>query len=308
MRAEALRRVGIWPTVALGVAATAAGFNWLPLRALARQGLASGWAGFATAAIATLILLPIAGRSVRSLDRAALALLVTGLANGGALALYSASMLLTDVVRTLILFYLTPMWGALLGLFMLGERLTAARLAALLLCLAGMATILGTGHGWPWPRNVGDWLALLSGAVYAYGSLRVYGAPGVAARDQTLSTMIGCAIVSGAVLLLLPPELAGPMPPLTPMLLLAAGAYAIGMIIPINWLALWSAKYLPPARVGLIFALEAVVGIVSAALLLDEPFGWRELLGSVLVIGATIVEVVGHRPPAGELATALRQG
>ena len=82
MRAEALRRVGIWPTVALSAAAAAAGFNWLPLRALARQGLASGWAGFATAVAGTLTLLPIAWRSVRPFDRAALALLVTGLANG----------------------------------------------------------------------------------------------------------------------------------------------------------------------------------------------------------------------------------
>src|ERR1700751_5527163 len=104
MRAEALRRVGIWPTVALSAAATAAGFNWLPLRALAREGLESGWAAFAVAVVGAAILLPIAWRSVRRLDRAALALLITGLANGGALALYSASMLLTDVVRTLILF------------------------------------------------------------------------------------------------------------------------------------------------------------------------------------------------------------
>jgi drug/metabolite transporter (DMT)-like permease len=307
MRAEALRRVGIWPTVALSAAATAAGFNWLPLRALAREGLESGWAGFVTAAIGTLILLPVAWRSIRRFDGAARMLLVTGLANGGALALYSASMLLTDVVRMLILFYLTPMWGALLGIFVLGERLTVARVAAVLLCLAGMAVILGTGHGWPWPHNVGDWLALLSGAVYAYGSLRVYGAPDVSALAQTLSTMIGCAIVSAVILLLLPADLAGPMPRLTPTLLLAVGAYALVMILPINWLALWSAKYLPPARVGLIFALEAVVGIVSAALLLDEPFGWREMLGSVLVVGATIVEVIGHRPPAPKLQAVLRQ-
>jgi len=31
--------------------------------------------------------------------------------NGGALALYCASMLLTDVVRTLLLLYVAPMWG-----------------------------------------------------------------------------------------------------------------------------------------------------------------------------------------------------
>jgi drug/metabolite transporter (DMT)-like permease len=308
MQAEALRRTGIWPTVALSAAATAAGFNWLPLRALARQGLESAWAGLVVSLIGALFLLPLAWRSLGGLDRAARALLLTGLANGGALALYSASMLLTEVVRTLILFYLTPMWGALLGCLVLGEKLTAARAVAVLLCLAGMTVILGTGHGWPWPQNVGDWLALLAGAAYAYGSLRVYGSPAVSARDQTLSTMIGSALVSATVLLLLPPELAGPVPRPTPTLLLGAAAYAVAMIVPINWLALWSAKYLPPARVGLIFALEAVIGITSAALLLDEPFGWRELLGSALVIGATVVEMAGHRPPAPALATALRQG
>jgi drug/metabolite transporter (DMT)-like permease len=307
MNAEALRRAGIWPTVSLAVAATAAGFNWLPLRALAREGLESGWAGFATCVLATLMMLPLMLGRGRRLDAVALSVLLTGLANGGALALYAASMLLTEVVRTLLLFYLTPMWGALLGILVLGERLTAARILAILLCLAGMAVILGNTHGWPWPHNVGDWLAILAGAVYAYGSLRVYAAHDVGARAQTFATMIGCAVVSALVLLLLPASLAGPAPSITPMLLLSVGAYALGMIIPINWLALWSAKYLTPARVGLIFALESVVGIASVALLIDEPFGWREMLGSALVIVATLIEVVGHRPPADQLEPAQRE-
>ena len=295
MSSKPQRQSEFWPTLSLATAAVAAGFNWIALRFLQARGMESAWAGLAVSLIGVFALLPaIFGRG-RRLDRTAFAIFLTGLANGGALALYSASMLLTEVVRTLVLFYLAPMWGALLGILLLGERLSGARVASMGLCLGGMLTILGIGHGWPWPSNIGDWLAILSGVVYAYGSLRVYDAPQVSVAAQTFSTMIGSVIVSGIVLLLLPAAVRGAPPPASASLWLAATIYAVAMILPINWVALWSAQHLTPARVGLIFALEAVVGIVSDALLLDEPFGWREALGSALVIASTIVEVVGHR-------------
>src|SRR5262249_23156490 len=110
--------------------------------------------------------------------------------------------------------------------------------------------------------------------------------------------MAGCIAVSLIVLVLLPANLTGPMPILSTALLLSLVAYALVMIVPINWLWLWSAKYLPPSRVSLIFSLEAVVGIVTAALLAGEPFGWREATGSLLVVGSTVVDVAGHRVPA----------
>ena len=207
-------------------------------------------------------------------------------------------MLLTDVVRTLLLFYVAPMWGALLSRMVLGEHLSPARLTAIALCIAGMLVILGNEHGLPWPRNAGDWLALLSGIIFAYGSLRVYEAPAVSAKAQTAASMAGCVVVSGLVLLLLPAGLAGPVPAVSGGLVLSLIVYALVMIVPINWLWLWSAKYLSPSRVSLIFSLEAVVGIATAALLAGEPFGWREATGSVLVIGSTLIDVLGHRAAA----------
>jgi drug/metabolite transporter (DMT)-like permease len=297
-RSTVLKPAGIWPTAALFAAAGVAGFNWLPLRYIAGQGLQSAWAGLALAIVSLAILLPFLPWRGNWDRRLIASILYSGLLNGGALGLYCASMLLTDVVRTLLLFYVAPMWGALLSRFVLGEKLSPARLAAIAMCIGGMLAILGDEHGLPWPHNAGDWLALLSGIIFAYGSLRVYEAPAVSAKAQTASTMAGCIAVSAFVLLILPSSLAGAVPALSGKLLLSLLVYALAMILPINWLWLWSAKYLPPSRVSLIFSLEAVVGIVTAALLAGEPFGWREAIGSVLVVGSTVVDVVGHRVPA----------
>jgi hypothetical protein len=38
-------------------------------------------------------------------------------------------------------------------------------------------------------------------------------------------------------------------------------------------------------------------------MLTDEPFGWREILGSVLVIGGTVLEVAGQSQPVARAAT-----
>jgi len=297
-RSAGLRPAGIWPTVTLFGAATAAGFNWLPLRYFARQGLESAWAGLAVAFVSLLLLLPFLPWRGKWDRRLIASILYSGLLNGGALGLYCASMLLTDVVRSLLLFYVAPMWGAILSRFVLGERLSPARLIAIAMCIAGMLVILGNEHGLPWPRNVGDWLALLSGVIFAYGSLRVYEAPAVSAGTQTTATMAGCILISAVVLILLRAGLAGPTPSVSGTLVLGLIVYALAMIVPINWLWLWSAKYLPPSRVSLIFSLEAVVGIITAALLAGEPFGWREAIGSLLVVGSTVIDVLGHRVPA----------
>ena len=50
-----------------------------------------------------------------------------------------------------------------------------------------------------------------------------------------------------------------------------------------------------PGRLGILLQMEAVVGIGSAALLTDEPFGVVEVLGTVLVVAAGVADIVGNR-------------
>ena len=49
---------------------------------------------------------------------------------------------------------------------------------------------------------------------------------------------------------------------------------------------------LNPGIAGVLFMVEIGVGIVTASILTDEPFGWRELLGVLMITAAALVEPV----------------
>ena len=42
----------------------------------------------------------------------------------------------------------------------------------------------------------------------------------------------------------------------------------------------------------ILFLTEIVVGVVSSSILTDEPFGWREIVGSSMIILGGILAVV----------------
>jgi drug/metabolite transporter (DMT)-like permease len=41
---------------------------------------------------------------------------------------------------------------------------------------------------------------------------------------------------------------------------------------------------------------EALVGAATAAIFTDEPFGWREMVGGALIIGAGLIDTLMPGP------------
>jgi len=306
------RRPDLVPSLGVAVASVLWGLFWLPMRYLDGQGLQGGWTGLALFSVSTLLLLPLAALRWRRLTAGGFSLLLTGLITGAAFPLYATSLLLTDVVRVLLLFYLTPVWSTLLGFFLLGEKITSARLTALCLGIAGLMVVLGIDQGLPVPRNAGDWMALLSGLLWAYGTLRVFRENEVRAFEHSFAFLAGACLASLG-LIALPIAGMGAAPGIEVMqaTLLPLLLVVLLLVLPVVLLTLGAARLLSPARVGLLLMGEVVVGVGSAAILTDEPFGLRELLGTVLVLGAAAVEVMQSQPehpvplPA---ATILGQG
>ncbi|MBF9029743.1 hypothetical protein HKCCE3408_04985 [Rhodobacterales bacterium HKCCE3408] len=286
-------RLPIFVTV---VAASAWGLFWIPLRAFEANGLAAGWATIAVFATPALLLAAPAALRLWSGRPTGLRNGTTGLLVGGAVALYSESVLLTDVARALILFYVTPVWSTLLERALLKRPLTRWRLIALVLGLAGLVTILGGRTGVPVPQNAGDGLALLAGLVWACGTLRVRSTPDVGIFETVFSFFLYGSLVA-LLIALLPLDAHSEAPTwadlerLLPWLILASA----GFMIPVMMGLLWGSMHIDAGRLGILLQLEAVVGIASAALLTDEPFGLVEATGTLLVVGAGLVDVLGDR-------------
>ncbi len=285
------RRPDLLPSVVVALIGVSWGVFWLPMRLLDKIGLGGAWASLAVFATALVLLLPVIIVRRRRLVAGGTSLLITGMITGAAFALYATALVLTEIVYTILLFYLTPVWSTLLGRILLGEKITRGRLLALILGIAGLFVILGFDRGLPLPRNIGDWMALLSGIAWAYGSLRVYRSESASAWETTSAFFAGGLLVT-LVAVLIPIGVTAPssesLVAATPWLFLLVAVY----LVPSMLLLLWAASRLSPGRVGLLLMGEVVVGVISAALLTDEPFGGRELIGTILIVSAGVIEVI----------------
>lgn len=278
------------------------GVWWVPVRTLGELGMDGVWAGVALKLGAAPLLIAAmafgARRRVDPPDRPAAKApaggdwrpLLGAVFVGAAVMLYSASLVYTDVVRAVLLFYLAPAWSTLIEVLFFGRRFSWRSVAAISLSLTGAVVIfrgeLGLGD---W--GVGDAMALLSGLLWSIGAALVFVAPAPSRRLSLVVCLSGAAV--GAIMGLVAGEDLGRSPSLAE--LSEAAPYALGFgalyLAPILLATMWGARLLPPATVSFLLTAEIISGVASSAIWLDEPFGAPEVLGAVLVTTAALVEV-----------------
>ncbi len=272
-------------SVALVIGGAMWGLYWIPVRFFLDRGLSGPWPGIAMYAATLLVLLPMIWSARSNIAANWRALILSGMCTGAALSLYTTSLVYTEVARSILLFYLTPLWGTALGLIFLGERLSLGRVAGLIFGLGGLFVVLGD-QGLPWPRNIGDWLALSSGIMWAVGSMGMYRTEKITLKSQLFAFVLGAlilALIGSLFLEAAPPKELGPLVPL----ILLSSIYVLPMI----FLTIWPATLLSPARVGILLMSEVLVGLASAAWLSGEHFGLREGVGAILIVSAGVFEV-----------------
>ena len=285
------------PELAIVACGALWGLYWIPVRYLETRGVGVLWVTLGIFFIGLTLLAPILIR--RPCARAAFTprMFITGLLTGGSFVLYSISIVLTEVVTAILLFYLSPVWATVLGRMLLAERFTGARLTALGLGLGGLWVVLGSGSGVPLPRNPGDWCALVAGVTWAFGTLRVHQDTAISSAAHVTSLFIGGAVV--AAIIALSPITLSPGPVLTTHAVLIISFVAIMSVVSAYGI-LWGAGVVSPGRAGLLLMMEVIVGLASAAALANEPFGIAQIIGSMLIVAAALVEVL---PPPGRQRT-----
>ncbi|MDW8315989.1 MAG: DMT family transporter [Rhodovarius sp.] len=183
-----------------------------------------------------------------------------------------------------------PVVSALMGWWLLKERPTPGRVAALATMLLGVLLIGWDGLGSDLPLVwLGDLLLVAAGATWGcFGALiRLWQVPAIPAAA-------GVSILSA--LLIAPPWLIGPAADFLamPLSLQLWMIFAQGVLLGVVSLLLFarSLEILGPTRTATLSVFVPVAALLLAALILEERMGTLQLLGAAVAVGGMLAAVL----------------
>ncbi len=279
------------PSIAVTMAGAIWGTYWIPIRRLDEIGMTAAWSSFIALGVTALIFVILFIKQWMATRRLPWNIIITGLLTGMCIIFYAVSLTLTEVIKTVLLFYLTPVWSTFIDHLFLQQRISRYRIIAVISGLTGLTVILGINDGMPKISNLGDCLALLSGLLWSVAMLRINVDRQAAVWEQVGAFYIGGTIFA-ALFIVLPLADRATVPSM--MTIKAALFWLLVFIaayLPSMYMIFWGAQRLTPARVGILLMTEIVFGVATAALLSGEPFGWKEMIGVTLILSAAVIDV-----------------
>ena len=271
----------ILPTICLLIAASLWGTSWYPLRLLDAQGLHGIWAAFFIYAGTLVFGLPLFLFRRQACFAHWRYLLLLGLVSGWCNVAFFLAILEGNVVRVLVLFYLSPIWAVILARFVLHEVLSGLAKLSLAIAMCGALIMLWSpAVGLPWPQTQADWLAISSGFAFALGNVITRQGERVPILAKTLSTWFGAVAVGGLWIVLSSSSL----PEVSQTTLLAALGLGAGAIVIMTALVQYGVTNMPVHRSAVVLLFELFAGAVSAQLLTNEIVTLQEWLGGVLIL------------------------
>lgn len=289
-----------WPIGMLLFSATLWGLSWWPLKAFAAQGLSGLNLSLLSYGPVGLLGLYFAVRERAAWRADARGVLLLALVGGYANVAFVCALMLGDVVRVMLLFYLSPVWSVLGGRIFLAEQVSRRRLLAVGLALAGLWLVIGGTEAFRASLSLADWLALSAGLAFAGNNLISRATPAVPLRTKTGVVFLGGGLVAAIAV-----GWQGlPLPALTSGLAGAVLLYGFGWLLLAMAAWQYGVTHLETGRAGVILITELVVAVLSAALFGDAHLLPPMWLGGLLIAAASLVEATdpagdGHTPVPG---------
>jgi drug/metabolite transporter (DMT)-like permease len=275
------RTVGVLPVVSLLMGASLWGVIWYPLRELERGGLQGVWLTLILYAAALVFSLPRTARAFPEFLRNPRDLSILLLAAGWTNVAFVLAILDGNILRVLLLFYLSPLWAVTMGWLILKERMSRAAFMSLLFAMIGALIMLWNQEvGFPWPHSHADWLALSAGFAFALSNVLVRKTQEVSVACKSAVVWVGVVVVALAMIALF--DL--PLPQAGMHMYAAAVLLGVAGILAMTVLVQYGVSYMPVHRSAVIALVEIVAGALSQQLLTSEVVTWLEWGGGVLIV------------------------
>jgi drug/metabolite transporter (DMT)-like permease len=283
------------------------GTAWWPFRQLQERGLHSLWATvfvYLLACAAITLARPRAWSALVRSPRLWGVALAAGITN----ATFNWGVTIGEVVRVVLLFYLMPVWSALLARAWLGERVDARGWLRIAVALLGALLILrpdaaagGSAVG------LADLLGLLGGMSFAANNVLLRRYAGEPAEARAAAMFAGGALLAASVALLAATPLGAAAA--VPLPLAVDGHVWLGAALLALWflagnLALqYGATRLAAQVTALVMLSEVVFAAASAVLVGRETLSLPTLWGGALILSAAASAAWGRAtaaPPTPE--------
>ncbi|RXZ44052.1 DMT family transporter [Crenobacter cavernae] len=274
---------------ALGVLSVALvwGLMWYPFRFLADAGISPQLASFLVYSLVTVMGVALFWRVFREhwrlTKQLAILLVAFGWTNFG----YTKAMTDGEVMRALLLFYASPLWGALFSWLVLKEKLTRIGWGVVAVSLAGCVAILWQpgGNGGPWLSEPYEWMALTAGMAFAFGQVVSRHARALPPPVKSSAIWIGTATLGFA--------LSAAHGELARIATIDAWHWGVLASLAVSLICTSvvsqaSLSVLPANQVITLMLTELVFAAVSAYAMAGETMTANEWLGGVLIVGASL--------------------
>jgi len=268
------------------------GIIWYPYRLMAEAGFSGVVSSVYTYSIAIAmgcVLFARHWRGVVQLPKHAFILcFVAGWTNLS----YVLAVIDGEVMRVMLLFYLSPLWTLILAHLWLKEPIYRQGMIAIVISLIGALVMLHDFNStdWPLPRNQAEWLALSSGIGFSLTNVITRRSTHLSIAAKSMLIWVG---VAGMACVLLP-ILGQSIPPVTAfhatqwqlMVLIALLLTSATIFVQ------YGVTKMPAIRASVLFMFELVVAAVASYYLANEAMTWNEWLGGGLIIAAALMSAM----------------
>ena len=263
------------------------GIIWYPYRLLDQTGVGGVSASLLTYLVASIIVSCVFYRHLRRFLMQPTRTFGLLLAAGWTNLSYVLAMIDGEVMRVLLLFYLSPVWTLLLAHFWLKERVHLSGVAVIFCSLIGAAIMLynpANPSMLPVPHNLSEWLGFSSGVGFALSNVISRKSSHLNLAEKSLAVCYGVLLLS--LLCLLLPQTTWPT---------ALGithwqlCLLVGLMLVVSNIAVqYGVTHVPAVPASIIFLFELVVAAIAAYYLAAEAMTRNEWVGGVLIVGASL--------------------
>lgn len=270
------------------------GVIWYPYRLLNDIGLSGVQSSLLSYSLALLIGSMLFWRRFKYVRQVPASAYWLSLVAGWTNLAYVLAVIDGEVMRVMLLFYLSPLWTLLLARVWLHEPWRKPQLLAIALSLLGAVLMLTDGQWmWPWPQSTSDWLALSAGIGFSLTNVMTRFSTHLTVAAKGTLVWLGVFGLS-LVVLLWQSGMAGfafvSATTLTSQVTITLLIIAL-LLISATLLVQYGVTKIPAIQASVLFMTELIVAAVAAYFLAHETMSAMEMIGGCCIIAAGVLSV-----------------